>query len=199
MCGWDQSYTATSHSSAMLTSEGAHTMEQDDTHHGAKMASTATSTGSDGAETMTDTDVDMEMDMEEADMTQWTETEFEEKCTYIVKDTAWEAGPDGDAAMTTTTTTTRAEASLPRNLAFKHLAGSKEVVGVCSREYIPKGTRFGPLVGEIYTADSVPKDANRKYFWRVSTHIQNTHTCTTKHTHTSSEAGGTPSSDVTPV
>ncbi|KAM4579678.1 PR domain zinc finger protein 1a [Odontesthes bonariensis] len=162
MCGWDQSHTATSHSSAMLTSEGAHTMEQDDTHYKAKMDSTATSTSSDGAETMTDTDVDVEM--EEADMTQWTEPEFEEKCTYIVKDTPWEAGPDSDAVMMTTT---RAEASLPRNLAFKHLASSKEVVGVCSREYIPKGTRFGPLVGEIYTADSVPKDANRKYFWRI--------------------------------
>uniref|UniRef100_A0A672GQ38 PR domain zinc finger protein 1 n=2 Tax=Salarias fasciatus TaxID=181472 RepID=A0A672GQ38_SALFA len=155
---------ATSHSSAMLTSEGAHAVEQDDSHHAAKMAATATSTASDGAETATDTDVDMEMEMEEADMTQWTEAEFEEKCTYIVKDTAWEAGPDSDVMMTTTT---RAEASLPRNLAFKHLAGSKEVVGVCSREYIPKGTRFGPLVGEIYTADSVPKDANRKYFWRI--------------------------------
>ncbi|XP_033495718.1 PR domain zinc finger protein 1a [Epinephelus lanceolatus] len=165
MCGWDQSYTATSHSSAMLTSEGAHTMEQDDTHHGAKMASTATnSTDSDRAETTADTDVDMETEteMEEADMSQWTEAEFEEKCTYIVKDTAWEAGPDSDAV-----TTTRAEASLPRNLAFKHPADSKEVVGVCSREYIPKGTRFGPLVGEIYTADSVRKDANRKYFWRI--------------------------------
>ncbi|XP_070768238.1 PR domain zinc finger protein 1a [Enoplosus armatus] len=160
MCGWDQSYTATSHSSAMLTSEGAHTMEQDDTHHEAKMASTATSAGSDGAEAMADTDVEME----EADMTRWTEAEFEEKCTYIVKDTAWEAGPDSDAMMTSTT---RAEASLPRNLAFKHPADGKEVVGVCSREYIPKGTRFGPLVGEIYTADSVPKDANRKYFWRI--------------------------------
>lgn len=43
-----------------------------------------------------------------------------------------------------------------------------QVFGVCSKEYIPKGTRFGPLVGEIYTADNVPKDANRKYFWRVS-------------------------------
>lgn len=37
-----------------------------------------------------------------------------------------------------------------------------------SKEYIPKGTRFGPLVGEIYTSDTVPKNANRKYFWRVS-------------------------------
>uniref|UniRef100_A0A8C6PD63 PR domain zinc finger protein 1 n=1 Tax=Nothobranchius furzeri TaxID=105023 RepID=A0A8C6PD63_NOTFU len=147
--------------SAMLTSEGAHIMEQDDTTHGTKMASTATSAGSDGAETMTDTDLDMEMEME-VDMTQWTEKEFEEKCTYIVKDTPLEAGSDGDAVMTST----RAEASLPRNLVFKNLAGSKEA-GVCSREYIPKGTRFGPLVGEIYTADSVPKDANRKYFWRI--------------------------------
>lgn len=94
-------------------------MEQDDTHPGAKMASTATSAHS--AETTTNADIDMEM--EEADMTQWTEEEFEEKCTYIVKDTPWEAAPDSDAAMTTT----RAEASLPRNLVFKHLAGSKEV------------------------------------------------------------------------
>ncbi|XP_024917531.1 PR domain zinc finger protein 1a isoform X2 [Cynoglossus semilaevis] len=147
----------------MLTSEGAHTMEQDDSLRGPKMASTATS-GSDEAE-MTDTDVDMEMDVEEADMTRWTEAEFEEKCTYIVKDTAWEAGPDSDSVIATTTT--RAEASLPRNLIFKHPADSKEVVGVCSREYIPKGTRFGPLVGEIYTADSIPRDANRKYFWRI--------------------------------
>uniref|UniRef100_A0A673A1K3 PR domain zinc finger protein 1 n=1 Tax=Sphaeramia orbicularis TaxID=375764 RepID=A0A673A1K3_9TELE len=164
--GWFVFSFATSHSSAMLTSEGAHTMDQDDTHHGPKMASTATtndngsSSSSDRSEPVTDTEVDMEMDVEEADMTRWTEAEFEEKCTYIVKDTAWEAGPDGDI-------TTRAEASLPRNLAFKHPADSKEVVGVCSREYIPKGTRFGPLVGEIYTADSVPKDANRKYFWRI--------------------------------
>lgn len=45
---------------------------------------------------------------------------------------------------------------------------SNQVIGVVSREYIPKGTRFGPLVGESYTAENVPKDANRKYFWRVS-------------------------------
>lgn len=101
-------------------------MEQDDTHHEAKMASTATSSpGRDAAETTPDSDVDMELDMEEADMTRWKEAEFEEKCTYIVKDTAWEAGPDGDVM--TTTTTTRAEASLPRNLAFKHPADGKEV------------------------------------------------------------------------
>ncbi|CDQ84154.1 unnamed protein product [Oncorhynchus mykiss] len=128
MCGWDQSFSATSHSSAMLTTEGAHTVEHDN--------------------------------MEEADMMKWTEVEFEEKCTYIVKDTPREAGTESKGL-------TRAEASLPRNLAFKQLADSKEVIGVASREYIPKGTRFGPLVGQSYTADSVPKDANRKYFWRI--------------------------------
>lgn len=42
-----------------------------------------------------------------------------------------------------------------------------QVLGVWSTSYIPKGTRFGPLVGQVYTKDSVPADANRKYFWRV--------------------------------
>jgi len=42
-----------------------------------------------------------------------------------------------------------------------------QVLGVWSTSYIPKGTRFGPLVGEVYTNESVPADANRKYFWRV--------------------------------
>lgn len=95
----------------MLTSEGAHTMEQDD--HDTKVASSATS-----AEVTAEvTDVDVE----EADMTRWTEAEFEEKCTYIVKDTPWDVG------QTHSTTATRAESSLPRNLAFKSSSGSKEV------------------------------------------------------------------------
>lgn len=37
-----------------------------------------------------------------------------------------------------------------------------------SKELIPKGTRFGPLVGESYTNETLLKDADRKYFWRVS-------------------------------
>ncbi|XP_013782728.1 PR domain zinc finger protein 1-like, partial [Limulus polyphemus] len=41
------------------------------------------------------------------------------------------------------------------------------VLGVWSTDYIPKGTRFGPLVGEIYYKDDVPTNANRKYLWRV--------------------------------
>ncbi|KAM6180488.1 PR domain zinc finger protein 1 isoform 2-T2 [Erethizon dorsatum] len=106
------------------------------------------------------TEETMKMDMEDADMTQLTEAEFEEKCTYIVHDHPWDSGADGG-------TSVQAEASLPRNLLFKCATNSKEVIGVVSKEYIPKGTRFGPLIGEIYTSDTVPKNANRKYFWRI--------------------------------
>ncbi|XP_014103827.1 PREDICTED: PR domain zinc finger protein 1 isoform X1 [Pseudopodoces humilis] len=102
----------------------------------------------------------MKMDMEDADMTLWTEADFEEKCTYIVNDHPLDPSADGG-------TLTQAEASLPRNLTFKYASNCKEVTGVISKEYIPKGTRFGPLVGEIYTSDTVPKNANRKYFWRI--------------------------------
>ncbi|XP_045150422.1 PR domain zinc finger protein 1 [Echinops telfairi] len=102
----------------------------------------------------------MKMNMEDADMTLWTEVEFEEKCTYIVKDHPWDSGTDGG-------TLVQAEASLPRNLFFKYATTNQEVTGVVSKEYIPKGTRFGPLIGEIYTNDTVPKNANRKYFWRI--------------------------------
>ncbi|XP_072499052.1 PR domain zinc finger protein 1 isoform X1 [Notamacropus eugenii] len=102
----------------------------------------------------------MKMDMEDADMTLWTEADFEEKCTYIVNDHPWESGADGGTAV-------QAEASLPRNLVFKYASNCKEVIGVMSKEYIPKGTRFGPLIGEIYTNDTVPKNANRQYFWRI--------------------------------
>lgn len=65
----------------------------------------------------------MKVDMEDADMTLWTEAEFEEKCTYIVNDHPWDSGADGG-------TSVQAEASLPRNLLFKYAANnSKEVSG----------------------------------------------------------------------
>lgn len=62
----------------------------------------------------------MKMDMEDADMTLWTEADFEEKCTYIVNDHPWDSGADGG-------TSVQAEASLPRNLLFKYTTNSKEV------------------------------------------------------------------------
>lgn len=105
------------------------------------------------------------------------EEEFELHATYIVQDLAVEPG-----------TANRAEATLPRNLILKpsqviadvsvRVATLKyeckvwcfdvsQAVGVWSTDYIPRGTRFGPLVGETYAKDAVPNTRNRKYFWRV--------------------------------
>ncbi|XP_070705442.1 PR domain zinc finger protein 1 isoform X2 [Pempheris klunzingeri] len=94
----------------------------------------------------------------DVDMTSWSEADFEDKCTYIVKDQPLEEESENNVR-------TRAERSLPRNLALKR--NSTEVLGVTGKELIPKGTRFGPLVGEIYTNEMLLKDADRKYFWRV--------------------------------
>ncbi|KAI7798874.1 putative PR domain zinc finger protein 1-like, partial [Triplophysa rosa] len=60
----------------------------------------------------------------------------------------------------------RAMTSIPRNLTFQYSADN-QVIGVFSKEYIPQGTRFGPLQGVIYTKDNVPPQSNRKYFWRI--------------------------------
>lgn len=44
--------------------------------------------------------------------------------------------------------------------------GQDNVIGVWSNELIPKGTRFGPMVAQVFKADDyLPK--NRKYFWTV--------------------------------
>lgn len=83
----------------------------------------------------------MKMDMEDADMTLWTEADFEEKCTYIVNDHPLDPSADGG-------TLTQAEASLPRNLTFKYASNCKEVSGnalgkVGVRQ--AKSQRFGKL------------------------------------------------------
>ncbi|KOC70698.1 PR domain zinc finger protein 1 [Habropoda laboriosa] len=96
------------------------------------------------------------MEASEWDHATLREEEFEQHAVYLVPDVA--ASPAD---------TNRAEASLPRNLVLKPSQALNDVLGVWSTSYIPKGTRFGPLVGQVYTKDSVPADANRKYFWRV--------------------------------
>ncbi|KAM6991826.1 PR domain zinc finger protein 1 [Tautogolabrus adspersus] len=97
---------------------------------------------------------------QDVDMTSWREEHFEEKCTYIVKDQPIEEESENKRW-------TRAERSLPRNLVLERSRDSAKVLGVTSKEVIPKGTRFGPLVGESYTNETLLKDADRKYFWRV--------------------------------
>ncbi|KAK3926785.1 B lymphocyte-induced maturation protein 1-like protein, partial [Frankliniella fusca] len=90
------------------------------------------------------------------------EEDFEEQVVYHVPDQPCDAQScDGPAALP------RAHASLPRNLVLKPSQALSDVLGVWSTGYIPRGTRFGPLVGDIYAKDAVPATANRKYFWRV--------------------------------
>ncbi|KAF3707246.1 PR domain zinc finger protein 1 [Channa argus] len=89
-------------------------------------------------------------------MSGWREVDFALNCTYIVPDQVSDPSFSLPKAMT----------SIPRNLTFEYGADN-EVTGVFSKEYIPQGTRFGPLQGDIYTKDNVPKQANRKYFWRI--------------------------------
>uniref|UniRef100_A0A673ZWV1 PR domain zinc finger protein 1 n=1 Tax=Salmo trutta TaxID=8032 RepID=A0A673ZWV1_SALTR len=114
------------------------------------------------AEEMVTTPTMSDSDPQDPDMTHWSEAEFQERCTYIVKDHMLDEEPENQPE---NQDKTKAERSLPRNLVLKRCPDS--VLGVTSRELIPKGTRFGPLVGQSYTNDTVPKDANRNYFWRV--------------------------------
>ena len=44
-----------------------------------------------------------------------------------------------------------------------------QVPGVRAKIGLPKGTRFGPLVGEPLQRHQVSPTAIKKYFWRVST------------------------------
>uniref|UniRef100_A0A1A8CKW0 PR domain zinc finger protein 1 n=1 Tax=Nothobranchius kadleci TaxID=1051664 RepID=A0A1A8CKW0_NOTKA len=98
----------------------------------------------------------MKLESTPGDMSTWREVDFALSCTYIVPDQLSDPSFSLPKAMT----------SIPRNLTFDYGADN-EVTGVFSKEYIPQGTRFGPLLGDTYTKDNVPKEANRKYFWRI--------------------------------
>ncbi|KAM3829387.1 tissue-resident T-cell transcription regulator protein ZNF683 [Vipera latastei] len=43
----------------------------------------------------------------------------------------------------------------------------RQIKAVISKEYIPKGTYFGPLTGKIYIRDNIPNHMDWKNFWRV--------------------------------
>ncbi|XP_078538777.1 tissue-resident T-cell transcription regulator protein ZNF683 [Lissotriton helveticus] len=87
-----------------------------------------------------------------------TETQPDEQVTYIVNDQPWDPF--------TSFGLPRARATLPQNLAFQYNS-SNEVTAVISREYIPPGTRFGPLVAKIYTKEAVPKTVETDFLWTV--------------------------------
>ncbi|CAB1438690.1 unnamed protein product, partial [Pleuronectes platessa] len=100
MCGSSQGFTASSSSAqcttAMLTPERS--------LQSAGVAAAA-------AATMPES--------QDVDMTYWSEADFEEKCTYMVKDQPLEQASADHGR-------TRAERSLPRNLALKRGHNSTE-------------------------------------------------------------------------
>ncbi|XP_076357028.1 PR domain zinc finger protein 1-like [Tachypleus tridentatus] len=61
----------------------------------------------------------------------------------------------------------RAETSIPQNLTLKPSHVLTDVLGVWSTEYIPRGTRFGPLVGKIYSNNNVSAEVQDEYLWRT--------------------------------
>lgn len=73
----------------------------------------------------------------------------------------------------------RAELTLPRNLSLKLSRNSKEsmkegVLGVWSNILIPRGSRFGPFVGDIISNESsCHPGVDKKHFWRVFNKISN--------------------------
>jgi len=77
---------------------------------------------------------------------------------YIVKDKT-----------TDTQIADRAQKSMPTNLVLKPTCAlpDSSIIGVWAKEYIPAGTRFGPMEGDKYPEDQVPPTMDRKYFWRV--------------------------------
>ncbi|XP_026558628.1 tissue-resident T-cell transcription regulator protein ZNF683 [Pseudonaja textilis] len=94
--------------------------------------------------------------MEEAIRIPWREFAFQERCTCIAKDQFY--GPHSIHPP--------AQVSLPVNLDFKHDSNNK-IKAVISKEYIPEGTYFGPLIGKIYTRENIPNHVDQKHFWRV--------------------------------
>ncbi|GAB6024081.1 PR domain containing [Chamberlinius hualienensis] len=97
-----------------------------------------------------------ENDNETWDHSSMKEEDFNKKAVYIVLDQPSD-----------TNISNKAESSLPRNLILKQSSTFTEGLGVWSTDYIPKGTRFGPLIGTIYHRDVVPNSLNRNYFWRI--------------------------------
>ncbi|UXI22477.1 hypothetical protein NH340_JMT08420 [Sarcoptes scabiei] len=96
-----------------------------------------------------------------------SEKDFEQLSIYKVCD---QSNDEIDLQIATRNIS-RAEATLPRNLILKPSKTIKDVSGVWSTDYIPRGTRFGPLIGKIYAKDAVPEGASRKYFWRIYTNL----------------------------
>lgn len=92
------------------------------------------------------------------DLTNLTEEDLSSKTVYVVIDRKCQPND-----------TEFAKKSLPPNLILNATSALPDtsIIGVWAKENIPAGTRFGPMLGEIYLKNKVPPSVDRKYFWRV--------------------------------
>ncbi|MFH4976855.1 hypothetical protein AB6A40_003564 [Gnathostoma spinigerum] len=79
----------------------------------------------------------------EWDWTSMSEHNFAELCVFHVPDKPIEHQDPNN----------RATSSLPLNLTIRSSHGSPKTLGVWSMDFIPRGVRFGPLVGELCKLD----------------------------------------------
>eukprot|EP00092_Neocalanus_flemingeri_P042087 GFUD01045868.1.p1 GENE.GFUD01045868.1~~GFUD01045868.1.p1 ORF type:complete len:908 (-),score=233.26 GFUD01045868.1:903-3626(-) len=95
---------------------------------------------------------------EKMDLTNLTEEDLSSKTVYVVLDRKCQPND-----------TEFAKKSLPPNLILNATSALPDtsIIGVWAKENIPAGTRFGPMLGEIYLKNKVPPSVDRKYFWRV--------------------------------
>ncbi|XP_050391657.1 B lymphocyte-induced maturation protein 1 homolog isoform X2 [Patella vulgata] len=84
------------------------------------------------------------------------EDELEDFCVYVVHDRPCER-----------VCPNRAQASLPRNLTLKPSQINSNVLGVWSVDYIPRGTRFGPLKGEVFSREPTTEELQHRRLWKV--------------------------------
>jgi len=92
------------------------------------------------------------------DLSHLTEEDLSSKTVYVVNDKQCQPND-----------TEFAKKSLPPNLILNATSALPDtsIIGVWAKENIPAGTRFGPMLGEIYLKNKVPPSVDRKYFWRV--------------------------------
>jgi len=98
------------------------------------------------------------------DLSVLTEDDLSSKAVYVVMDRRCHIND-----------TEFAKNSLPPNLILNATSALPDtsIIGVWAKENIPSGTRFGPMLGDIYLKNKVPPSVDRKYFWRVYDKITN--------------------------
>ncbi|KAL8584336.1 hypothetical protein ACOMHN_031956 [Nucella lapillus] len=113
--------------------------------------------------------------MEEGwDLSSLREEEFEDFCVYIVHDRPCSdrACPNRAQAtlprnLTLRDSSTHPGATLPRNLTLRDSSTHPGMMGVWSVDYIPRGTRFGPVTGEVIHQESECSDLPLRHHWKV--------------------------------